>query len=83
MDLTFDTGISVPKNPNYPGLRIVAGRVDPTVKGVTVSRADGLKVVATVTSGYFVAWWPTDHDAVSATAIDSSGITLATVPALN
>jgi hypothetical protein len=80
--LTFDTGISAPKTPNYPGLRIVAGRVEPTVKGVKVSRADGLKVDATVNSGYFVAWWPTDDDPVNATAIDSSGAVLATVPAL-
>ena len=80
--LTFDTGISAPKAANYPGLRIVAGRVDATVKSVKVSRADGVKVDATVNSGYFVAWWPTDDDAVNATAIDSSGATLATVPAL-
>lgn len=80
--LTFDTGISAPKASNDPGIRIVAGRVDAIVKGVRVSRADGLTVDATVNSGYFVAWWPTDDDAVNAIAIDSSGATLATVPAL-
>jgi hypothetical protein len=80
--LTFDTGISAPKASSYPGIRIVAGRVGPSVTSVKVSRADGLTVDATVSSGYFVAWWPTDDDALNATAIDSAGATLATVPAL-
>jgi hypothetical protein len=80
--LKIDTGISAPKVPNDPGLRIVAGRVDQAVKGVKVSRADGVKVEATVKSGYFVAWWPTDDDVVNVTATDSAGATLATVPGL-
>lgn len=80
--LKIDTGISAPKSPNYPGLRIVAGRVDRSVKGVKVSRADGVTVDATVSSGYFVAWWPTDDEVASVTATNSAGVTVAIVPGL-
>jgi hypothetical protein len=80
--LRIDTGISAPKTPNDPGLRIVAGRVDQAVKSVKVLRVDSAKVDATVSSGYFVAWWPTDDDVVNVTATDAAGATLATVPGL-
>jgi hypothetical protein len=80
--LKIDTGITAPESPNYPGLGIVAGRVDQAIKGVKVSRADGVTVDATVNSGYFVAWWPTDDQVASVTATDSSGATVATAPGL-
>lgn len=34
------------------------GLVGPNVTAVTITRADGVEVEATVSNGYFAAWWP-------------------------
>ena len=81
--LVVDTGLSAPRTADSAGLQIVAGRVGPSVKAVEVARADGVTVDATVSSGYFVAWWPTDDRAERVTAIDAVGATMTTVPGLN
>lgn len=36
----------------------LVGRVGPDVTGVSVTASDGTAVVASVSSGWFVAWWP-------------------------
>lgn len=80
--LRVDTALAMPRSANSEGLRIVAGRVSPAAKAVNVERTSGPTVVATVASGYFVAWWPSDADATVVTAADAGGAPIATSPAL-
>lgn len=81
--LVLDTGMSSDKSPQSDGLWIVAGRVTPEVRSVIVSRTAGPDVAATVSSGYFVAWWPTADKATTITAKDAAGTELAVVPGLH
>jgi hypothetical protein len=71
--LSVDSGLSQPETSNFPGLTIVAGRVGGDVSSVEVARADGVLVSATVTSGYFLAWWPTTDEIARVTAKDKRG----------
>ena len=80
--ITVDTGLSAPKGVGSDGIQIIAGRIDPSVSAVRIARADGLVVEATVTAGYFVAWWPSDTKADAITALNGSGKPISTVPGL-
>lgn len=75
--LTVENTITQPRTANFGGLVAVGGRVSQDVSSVTISRADGVSIVATVTDGYFIAWWPTDDRASRIVAIDGSGATVA------
>ena len=79
--LSVDTGMSVPANPGWPGLRILAGRTSGAVATVTVTRSDGVEITATVRSGYFVAWWPSDIPGATVTARGASGTVIEVAPA--
>jgi hypothetical protein len=54
---------------------IVEGRTKPDVTAVSIVRDDGTSVSATTANGWFVAWWPEDHNAVSATVTSKNGTT--------
>lgn len=44
-----------------------------TQSSVVVTRADGLRVQATVTNGIFAAWWPGDAEPTTVVAYDGAG----------
>jgi hypothetical protein len=53
-----------------------AGRVDADVRQVTVERSAGEAVIATVSNGYFLAWWPDDALATRVAAYGHGGVVL-------
>ena len=53
----------------------IDGRTSNGVDGVTLLRSDGQDVVATVSDGWFVAWWPASASTTSARVTTSSGTT--------
>ena len=54
---------------------LVDGRVAAGVTGVTLVQSDGQDVVATVSDGWLIAWWPGDTAATSAQVTNASGTT--------
>lgn len=54
---------------------LVDGRVASGVSGVTLVLSDGQDVVATVSDGWLIAWWPGDTTAASAQVTNSAGTT--------
>jgi hypothetical protein len=69
----FDVAhLALPSGGHYT---IVEGRTQPDVTAVSIVRDDGTSVSATTGNGWFVAWWPEDHNAVSATVTTKSGAT--------
>jgi hypothetical protein len=56
-----------------------AGHVDPEVAQVTLERSEGGGVTASVSDGYFVAWWPGDAYATNFVAYGAGGETLAKI----
>lgn len=56
-----------------PPLRTVIGDVAPAVSNVAIQREDGVTISATVTNGYFLAWWPTGDGITGITAHDEQG----------
>lgn len=57
---------------------IMEGEVASDVSGVSVQLADGTDVGTTLGGGWFVAWWPNDQPAVTASVTTDSGTS--TVP---
>lgn len=58
------------------GYTVVEGRVASGVTGLSLARAGGAAVVASVRDGWFAAWWPGSDDPMSAdvtTAASTSG----------
>jgi hypothetical protein len=64
----------------------VVGRVGPDITGVSVVVSDGTEVVASVTDGWFVAWWPgadgTDPDGMTVRITTPDETTETTVSSL-
>ncbi len=56
------------------------GQVAETVATVEIVRDDGLVVAATVSGGFFLAWWPGPAEAGVVRAYSGSGELLATLP---
>jgi hypothetical protein len=54
-------------------LTVVDGRVGAGVSAVTIDRADGSSVQATVEDGWYLAWWPGIAPATNAAITASSG----------
>lgn len=54
---------------------LVDGRVASGVTGVTLVQSNGQDVVATVSDGWLIAWWPGDTAATSAQVTNASGTT--------
>jgi hypothetical protein len=56
-----------PRNPLAEQVGLVVGRVSPQVRGVEIDPGESATVTATISQGYFVAWWPgTAEDAAQA-----------------
>lgn len=54
-------------------LTLVDGRVGSSVTAVTIDRADGTSVQATVTGGWYLAWWPGTAAATTAEVATATG----------
>jgi hypothetical protein len=54
-------------------LTLVDGRVGAGVTSVTIHRSDGTSVKATVSGGWYLAWWPGTAKATAADATGSAG----------
>ncbi len=55
------------------GARYAYGRVAATVQRVRVETSDSVQVTASVSNGYYLAWWPSNKPPQTVTALDSSG----------
>lgn len=53
-----DGGSGFSQDDGEPIYRVVSGRVGAAVTGVVIHTAEQGDVIATVSSGYFTAWWP-------------------------
>ena len=67
-------------------LTLVDGRTGAGVTAVTIERSDGSSVQATVTNGWYLAWWPgtvTARNAEVTTASGTSTVAFPSTPALS
>lgn len=62
-----------------PPLRSVIGQAAPEVASVIIERGEGEPVTATMSGGYFLAWWPSSADIVRITAYDEDGNALGSI----
>lgn len=62
-------------------LTLSDGRVGSGVTGVTIDLSDGTSVQATVSNGWYLAWWPGDVSATQALIATASGTNTVTYPA--
>ncbi len=62
-------------------LTLVDGRVGAGVTAVTIERSDGSTVQATVTDGWYLAWWPGTVSATNAEVTTASGTSTEAFPA--
>ncbi len=62
-------------------LTLSDGRVGSGVTGVTIDLSDGTSVQATVSNGWYLAWWPGDASATQALIATASGTNTVTYPA--
>ena len=75
LSLTGDGG----KTDAPDAARYVYGRAVSGITGVVVTTADGRAVTATVSSGYFFAWWPSGASPRHITATNASGVQVASL----
>ncbi len=61
-------------------LTVVDGRVGTGVTAVTIERSDGSSVQATVTNGWYLAWWPGTVTATNAEVTTASGTSTVAFP---
>jgi hypothetical protein len=61
-------------------LTLVDGRTGASVTAVTIERSDGSSVQATVTNGWYLAWWPGTVAATTAEVTTASGTSTESVP---
>jgi len=62
-------------------LTLSVGRVGSAVTGVTIELSDGTSVQATVSNGWYLAWWPGNVSATKAQVTTTSGTSTVTYPA--
>lgn len=62
-------------------LTLVDGRTGAGVTAVTIQRSDGSSVQATVSNGWYLAWWPGTVTATRAQITSASGTSTMTFPA--
>ena len=61
-------------------LTLVDGRAGAGVTAVTIDRSDGSSVQATVTDGWYLAWWPGTVTATNAEVTTASGTSTVAFP---
>lgn len=71
--LNIVTEMTSPAGSGYAGYRVFVGSVPAPASSVVIERADGAVITASVSSGYFLAWWPTAIEATVVASVDSSG----------
>jgi hypothetical protein len=62
-----------PGNPMADRIGLVAGRVGSNVAEVTIHSSEAKPVAATISRGYFVAWWPGTADGAAHATIEARG----------
>jgi hypothetical protein len=62
-------------------LTLSDGRIGSGVTAVTINLSDGTSVQATVSNGWYLAWWPGDVSATQAQVSTASGTNTVTYPA--
>jgi hypothetical protein len=60
-----------PENPVADRIGLVAGRVGSGVREVTIHSSEAKPVAATISRGYFVAWWPGTADGAAHATIEA------------
>jgi hypothetical protein len=61
------------ENSSGQALTLVEGRIGAGVTSVTIDRSDGSSVLATVSGGWYLAWWPGTAHATTADVTSTSG----------
>jgi hypothetical protein len=61
------------KNSSGQALTLVDGRIGAGVMSVTIDRSDGSSVKATVSGGWYLAWWPGTLQATTADVTTTTG----------
>jgi hypothetical protein len=61
------------KNSSGQALTLVDGRIGAGVTSVTIDRSDGSSVQATVSGGWYLAWWPGTVQATTADVTTTTG----------
>jgi hypothetical protein len=79
-EIDADRMIDVVAAPRWNGRTITAqllvGVAQPGVEEVRVRTSDGQQITASLSAGWFVAWWPADIRADSVRALDAGGQTV-------
>jgi hypothetical protein len=79
-EMDADRQIDVIAAPRWNGhsgtAQLLVGLAQPGVEEVRVRMSDGQQITASISAGWFVAWWPADLRADSVRALDAGGQTL-------
>ncbi|MGC9221888.1 MAG: hypothetical protein ACP5H2_11160 [Solirubrobacteraceae bacterium] len=67
---------------NGYGYTVLAGRVGTAVRSIVIHRRNGPDVVASISNGWYIAWWPAKTVATHATVITSKGSQSVALPSL-
>ena len=68
------------KNSSGQALTLVNGRIGAGVTSVTIDRSDGSSIHATVSGGWYLAWWPGTVQATTADVTTTTGTAAETFP---
>jgi hypothetical protein len=68
------------KNSSGQALTLVDGRIGAGVTAVTIDRSDGSSVQATVSGGWYLAWWPGTVPATTADVTTTTGTVTERLP---
>lgn len=60
---------------------LLAGRVGAAVRSIVIHRSDHVDVTASISHGWFIAWWPASARATGASVTTSSGVHRLALPA--
>jgi hypothetical protein len=62
------------ENSSGQALTLVDGRIGAGVRSVRIDRSDGSSVQATVSGGWYLAWWPGTARATTADVTSTTGV---------
>jgi hypothetical protein len=68
------------KNSSGQALTLVDGRIGAGVTSVTIDRSDGSSIQATVSGGWYLAWWPGTAQATTADVTTTTGTATEHIP---
>jgi hypothetical protein len=61
---------------------LLAGRVGSAVRSVVIHRSNHIDVIASMTDGWYLAWWPASTHATNATVTTTNGVRNVALPTL-